>query len=84
MPKKNTGASSAPDTPHMEHRVVSMGFAINGHAPSKNYVVAPPETEISRSQIMPFLMGRDGKLYIDKTLVKEGVKGFRVEIFEVL
>ena len=58
---------------------VQMTFKVND-APSKNYIVAPPTQEIGRSQLVPFLMGRDGKLYVDKTLVPENAKGFNVVI----
>lgn len=61
--------------------IIDQAFRVDGD-PSKNYIIARPSKEIPRSEAMPFLMGRDGKLYVRKDLVNDGTKAFDVIIRE--
>jgi len=71
---KKTAASDAPEANN--HISVST-YAVAGDG-SKNYITAPMVGEVPKT--MPFLIGRDGKLYVRKDIVPAGSKGFEVVI----
>jgi hypothetical protein len=72
-PKETTGTGSP--------TVFEANVRVDGE-PSKNYIKCAPFAD-PVPQPVPFLMGRDGKLYVEKSRVPAGSKGFRITIESV-
>lgn len=61
-------------------QITAMRFQVEGE-PTKNYVLAPMVGELPKP--IPLLLGANGKLYVRKDLVPDGIKGFIITVTEV-